>query len=194
MAAIISKENYSAARARGNVQVLIISQSKQVATLLKNILHTVGFGQSYTVNDALEAIRYLREVRIHIVISDSELPVTHPDFTAKQEARKTVHGAEFVRSIRRSPTSPNPFVPVVILAEEINQDDIVKARDCGVNGVVLRPLEARQLCESIREIVETPRRFVVSETYKGPSRRRQQVPMNTAERRRKDICIVRNNG
>lgn len=194
MAAIISRENFSTARLRNNVQVLIISQSKQVATLLKNILHTVGFGQSYTVTDALEAIRYLREVRIQIVISDSELPVTQPELSAKNEPRKTVHGADFVRSLRRSPTSPNPFVPVVILAEEINQEDIIKARDYGVNGVVLRPLEAKQLCESIREIVEKPRRFVISQTYKGPSRRRQQAPMITSERRRKDICIVKNNG
>lgn len=194
MPAILSRENVGTSRSQKHIQVLIISQNVRVAGLLRNIMRTLGFHSSHMAHDALEAIRFLREVRINIVISDSELPVTQPGYASRQEAGRTVHGADFVKSLRCSPSSPNPYVPVVMIAEEVQEDEVIRARDCGVNGVVLRPLEVRQLCHSIREVVETPRRFVMSETYKGPSRRRKQEAITVADRRRKDICLVRNNG
>lgn len=194
MSAIISKHNYDPARLLDKVQVLIVNQSAEVAKLLKNILAAMGLNQSYQTKDAVEAIRYLREVRISIVITDSELKITQPDYEAKSQSVRTLSGAEFVRSIRQSPTSPSPYVAVVILAQEMDEAEIIKARDCGVNGVVLRPLEAHQLCISIRDIIASPRKFIVAQTFKGPCRRTKQAPLTAAERRKHDIHIVRNNG
>lgn len=194
MATILSKQNYDPARALDKVQVLVVNQSAEVARLLKNILVALGFRQSFTAEDAVEAVRYLREMRINILITDSRLRATSSEFAAPGQAGRTLCGAEFVRSLRQSRTSPNPYIAAVLLAQGMSEDELIKARDCGVNGVVLRPLEAEQLCLSIREIVASPRRFVVSEGYKGPCRRKRELPFALPDRRKRDVCIVKNNG
>lgn len=193
MSAIISRENYDPSRLLDKIQVLIINQSMEVAALLQNILAAMGFKHSYRAEDAVGAIRYLKEMRIHVVIVDSELRLTNPQFATKEQAGASMSGAEFVRSLRQSRTSPSPYVSVVILAQEMNEEEFSRARDSGVNGVVLRPLEAAQLSQALREIVEHPRRFVVSQTYKGPCRRRRQLPLAMPDRRRRDLCIVKSN-
>ena len=194
MAAIISKQNYDPMKMLDHVQVLIVNQSREVAQLLKNVLDALGFRQSYSVDDAVEAIRYLRQMRINILITDSQLRIMPSNSFAGNSAAPILSGADFVRSLRQSNSSPSPYIIAVMLAQEMDKHQLLRARDSGVNGVVLRPLDASQLATAIRELIDAPRRFVVSEAYKGPCRRKQKQAYRGAERRRKDLCIVRNNG
>lgn len=193
MTAILSRQNFDSAKLLDKIQILIVNQSEEVSTLLKNILSAMGFRQSFTASDAVEAVRYMKEMRIHIIIADSELRVTHPSFVPPGQKLQTLSGAEFVRSLRFSKTSPNPYVAAVIVAREMDENETIRARDCGVNGVVLKPLEAAQLCFSLKEIVDIPRKFVVAENFKGPCRRKEKAGYAGQERRRRDIHLVRNN-
>lgn len=192
MAALLSSRNYDPARMMEKVQVLIVNQSKEVAHLLKNILSVIGFRQSYTTEDAVSAVRYLKEVKINIIITDSELRLNQQEYALPSEAKCSLRGSEFVRSLRQSKTLPNPYVSIIILAEEMNEKELIEARDSGVNGVVLRPLQAHQLCQSLRDIIESPRRFVVSEAYRGPCRRKRQLSLAMPDRRKTDICVFKN--
>jgi DNA-binding response OmpR family regulator len=72
-------------------------------------------------------------------------------------------------------------------------DNVEYARDSGVSEVLKKPITAKVLCDRIIACVESPRSFITAPTYKGPDRRRRNLP--TAEDRRKiDIKIIKYDG
>jgi DNA-binding response OmpR family regulator len=75
-----------------------------------------------------------------------------------------------MRTIRTNPLSPNPFVPVIMLAT--SRDQIPQARDCGVNEFIAKPLSVQMLMSRLVAVIEHPRTFVRAEGYFGPCRRR----------------------
>ncbi|MGE3714420.1 MAG: hypothetical protein AB7F82_07865, partial [Alphaproteobacteria bacterium] len=108
---------------------------------------------------------------------------------------QSVSGCEFVRRLRRSPNSPNPFIPIIMLAD-INENSLKEdARDSGVNELAVHPLEAKALFSNMLKVIDKPRIFITADTYRGPCRRLEQKgpPEGTHERRIKDIRIIRYN-
>ena len=105
-----------------------------------------------------------------------------------------VNGANFVRCLRRSPHSPNPFLPCLMLTPPTQMSHILFARDAGVNEILIKPLMAEDLARRIVQIVEHPREFITCTDYRGPCRRRSNggPPGGTSERRRQDVKIIRN--
>ncbi len=92
---------------------------------------------------------------------------------------KPVDGLEFVREVRTSEKSSNPFVPIIMITGHTEKHRVEAARDAGVTEFIAKPITAQSLFTRIAEIVERPRAFVRAETYFGPDRRRR-TPDNYA--------------
>ncbi len=97
-----------------------------------------------------------------------------------------INGIEFTNNVRRSAQSPNKMVPIILLTGYAAPKRVKVARDVGVTEYMIKPFTADSLIKRITHVINHPRRFVVSDDYTGPDRRRRQDPRYTGAMRRKD--------
>jgi CheY-like chemotaxis protein len=182
------------------INLLILHSSNQVTDLFRSMLAELGFSNVYAAHSGFEGVRYLREIKIHLIITDWVLQAAQEDpqdsgsVITDKEALLT--GIDFVKKIRRWPASPNSLVPIIMFADTVEKLQVMMARDAGVNEVCLRPLNAMDLCRRIIAIIDTPRIFITSESYRGPCRRAQTGKIRFSqkeERRKREIRIITHN-
>ena len=181
------------------INILIINNSEQVATLFKKMLAEFGFSSVHLAYSAFRAVQILRENKINLVIADTELKIPkNPDAqganASSDEATFKLSGYDFVSRLRHSPNSPNRYIPVVMLADVLEDEQLHKARDAGVNEVLPKPLSAPELCQKLEAVIDSPRIFITASTYKGPCRRRtSQQATPDIERRKAEIRVIKCN-
>lgn len=93
-------------------------------------------------------------------------------------------GYDFVHWLRRCGTD-NAFVPTIVTSAHTSLRAVSRARDCGANFVVAKPLVANILLRRILWVAHENRPFVSSDIYAGPDRRfRNEGPPDGTEGRR----------
>jgi CheY-like chemotaxis protein len=83
-------------------------------------------------------------------------------------------GLEFTREVRRNTTGMSRETPIILLAGVIDHDQLMSARQTGINEFLLKPVSAQGVLSRIEEVVLRPRKFIDSRNYVGPCRRRKQ--------------------
>lgn len=101
-------------------------------------------------------------------------------------------GFDFVRWLRRSELDPNAFTPVIITCGHTSQANVERARDCGANFILAKPIVPQVLLERILWIARDERAIVGCEAYVGPDRRfkNQGPPLGTKGRRSSDLSAT----
>lgn len=179
------------------VHVLILDSSTQVTELFKKMLEEVGFTKVFIGNNGLQGVQILREIKINLIITDWELKIPRP--VEKLDDASTVHeeiiplsGIDFVKRLRHAPSSPSPFVSIIMLADAMEKIQVLSARDAGVNEICIKPLSAQQLFDKIMAVIDRPRIFVTAESYRGPCRRRKnELPKGQEERRKHEVRVIK---
>lgn len=85
-------------------------------------------------------------------------------------------GLEFTREIRRNTTGIQRETPIILLAGVIDHDQLMSARQSGINEFLLKPVSAQGVLSRVEEVVLRPRKFIDSRNYVGPCRRRKDDP------------------
>ena len=85
-------------------------------------------------------------------------------------------GLEFTREVRRNTTGMSRETPIILLAGVIDHDQLMSARQSGINEFLLQPVSAQGVLSRIEEVVLRPRKFIDSRNYVGPCRRRKDDP------------------
>lgn len=80
---------------------------------------------------------------------------------------------EFVRRVRAG-DAPDRTVPIFMLSARSVKADVVAARAAGIDGYLRKPITASGMQRRVRRVVDDPPEFIISESYVGPSRRRQR--------------------
>jgi two-component system, chemotaxis family, chemotaxis protein CheY len=181
------------------IQVLVLDGSAHAADLLREVFVKLGFSNIHVVNDGYEGIQAMKRKTVHLVFTDWELRVRKKrllgDETTPPKDKDVLplSGTEFVKRLRQSPHSPNPFVPVVMVVNQEAGEHSAKARDAGVNEIVTKPLQADDLCRRIISLIDDTRHFITADTYKGPCRRTpgKPLPPGLPERRTRQVRLVR---
>jgi CheY-like chemotaxis protein len=155
-----------------NLKALIVDDNVHMRSLLRSLLNSVGIKDISEAGNGLQAITVMREKKCDLVLSDM--------------AMKPMDGIDFTRDIRNSESSPNPFVPIIMVTGHTEKHRVEAARDAGVTEFLAKPITAQNLFARIAEIVERPRAFVRCEQYFGPDRRRRQMEDYPGPWRRKD--------
>jgi DNA-binding response OmpR family regulator len=98
---------------------------------------------------------------------------------------------DLIRWIRRSRVEALRTVAVIHLAGHTLQTNVERARDCGANFVVAKPITPRTLYSRIMWLAKDPRPFIDVESYCGPDRRFQKLgpPAGMAGRRHDDLSL-----
>jgi DNA-binding NarL/FixJ family response regulator len=84
----------------------------------------------------------------------------------------TVNGLDLTRDIRRMAPPPVRETPVILVTDDNVVNLGTKARDAGVNSVLLKPFSTDVLYKHVKRIINDKREFICSAAYIGPDRRR----------------------
>jgi DNA-binding NtrC family response regulator len=108
------------------------------------------------------------------------------DIVMTDHAMRPLGGLDFVRLIRRSPESPNPMCPVIMITGHSTLQRVHEALNAGVNEFLTKPLTARGVIERLVQVIDHPRPFVRTDDYFGPDRRRRADRSHPGPWRRAD--------
>ena len=153
-------------------RVLLLEDPQPGAEILSQVFFGYGVRQPVRCVSPEEAMMRLEEETFELIVCDGDLP----------EGR----AYDFVMRLRRSALEPNRYCPVILLSGHTPSAYVVKARDCGANFVVAKPIRPMVLLERIVWVCGDNRIFVELDTYVGPDRRFQFLgPPPGIEGRRK---------
>jgi two-component system, chemotaxis family, chemotaxis protein CheY len=155
-----------------NLKALIVEDNGHMRTLLRELMHSVGIREISEAPNGETALRVMSERKCDLILSDM--------------AMAPMDGIAFTRHLRTSETSPNRFVPIIMVTGHTEKHRVEAARDAGVTEFLAKPITPHNLYSRITEIVERPRAFVRTENYFGPCRRRKHLESYSGPWRRHD--------
>lgn len=173
-----------ATQSRGRInlekaQVLLVESNPQGMDILTQVLTGFGvrgFHKCQTIAAAWEA---LKAADLDLIICSANMD--------------DGDGYDFIAELRRANIDPNRYASVVMIAGHTPMSQVRKARDCGANMVVTKPITPRVLLDRIIWIAREPRAFIeAAGGYVGPDRRFQNLgpPPGSEGRRRDDLPLA----
>jgi DNA-binding response OmpR family regulator len=144
-----------------SVRVLIVDDQDFIRSLLRHILGVLGCKQISDAADGRTAWEIMLDNPPDLLIADWEM--------------QPMDGIELVGKVRNDANSPDRFMPIIMLTAHSERPRIIAARDSGVNEFVMKPISAKTLFSRLNAVIEHPRRFVRTDEYFGPDRRRKKV-------------------
>lgn len=117
-------------------KILIVDDSASVRTVAGIALREAG----YEVIDApngKEALTKLNGERVHLIISDVNMPV--------------MDGISFLKEVKKHPTCK--FTPVIMLTTEAGEDKKQEGRAAGAKAWIVKPFQPRSLLDAVSKLV-----------------------------------------
>ncbi len=151
------------------LKVLVVDDNAHMRKLVYTIMQAFG---TVHISDAPSGERALAMLRDH-----------NPDVIILDWQMEGMTGIEFARALRMSKTTPNPFVPIIMLTGHTHIDHVRQARDAGINEFLAKPVSAKGIMTRLVSVIEHPRPFVRTPEYFGPCRRRRVEKYEGPERR-----------
>ncbi|MBL6854665.1 MAG: response regulator, partial [Alphaproteobacteria bacterium] len=84
-----------------HLKALVIEDNPHMRALLKALLHALGIAAIFEATDGAGAFDLLRRKEPDLILTDLSM--------------SPVDGLAFVREVRHSPTSPNPYIPIIMV-------------------------------------------------------------------------------
>ncbi len=155
------------------LKILVVDDNPHMRSLVAAVLQAFGVTQIYEAADGQDALDRLRTTACDLAVVDWVMP--------------GMSGLDLTKAIRNSPTSPNPFIPIIMLTGHTSLDHVEAARDAGATEFLAKPVSAKGLMVRMQAVIEHPRPFVRTEVYFGPCRlRRRDHIYDGPERRAED--------
>ena len=142
------------------IRLLVVEDNSFARRIVLEVLKYLGATNIAVAKDGEEAWQEIKKEMPDIVLLDWEMI--------------PVDGFHFLRRVRHDPTSPNPYLPIIMVTGYADRAHVFAARDGGVNEYVIKPMSAKALLDRIQAVIERPRRFVRIGEFFGPDRRRKE--------------------
>ncbi len=119
-------------------KVMVVDDSSVMRQIIKNNLKQLGFELANLLDaeDGEEALKKINEGEVDLVISDWNMP--------------KMAGIDFLKAIRADGSLKE--LPFLMITSEADKEKIMQAVQAGVNQYIVKPFNANQLDEKIREI------------------------------------------
>jgi CheY-like chemotaxis protein len=154
------------------VVFMIVDDNMYMRQLVRRVLRGLGVS---TIREALDGSEALTKMRDEV-----------PDVLVTDWVMDPMDGIELTRYIRKSPESPNPYMPIIMMTGFAERTRVFTARDVGVNEFLVKPVSAQTLFSRISAVIERPRQFVRIGDFFGPDRRRKKDEFSGDDRRGKE--------
>jgi len=120
-----------------NSSVLVVDDYSTMRRIIRNLLTQIGFTNVDEASDGADALRKLREKSFGLVISDWNMePMT---------------GLQLLQEVRAdAKLKPMPFIMVTA---ESKTENVVAAKQAGVNNYIVKPFNAETLKKKIESVL-----------------------------------------
>ena len=159
-------------RAFEYLKALVVEDNQHMRALLRALMSALGITTVYEATNGDDAFDILRDRKPDVILTDLSM--------------KPINGIEFTLQVRNATSSPNPYIPIIMVTGHTERHRVEAARDAGVTEILAKPITAQNLFSRIGEIVDHPRPFVKSVDYFGPDRRRHRAADYAGPFRRRD--------
>ena len=120
-----------------NMNVLIVDDYKTMLRIIENLLKQLGFKNVHQATDGSAALKVLREMSIGLVISDWNMqPMT---------------GLQLLKEVRADEKLKS--VPFIMITAESKTENVVAAKEAGVNNYIVKPFNAETLKQKISAVL-----------------------------------------
>ena len=120
-----------------NMNVLIVDDYKTMLRIIENLLKQLGFKNIIQATDGSEAIKKLRETTVGLVISDWNMqPMT---------------GLQLLKEVRSDDRLKT--TPFIMVTAESKTENVVAAKEAGVNNYIVKPFNAETLKTKIVSVI-----------------------------------------
>ena len=155
--------------------VLLVDDNPQSLDILAQVVTGVGVRSIIRSPGGEDARAQLSRDQYDLVITDAQMP--------------GLDGYALTSWIRREAPGQNRFVPVILVTAHTRKTHVTRARDCGANYAITKPIRPKTVLERIYWIAKEDRMFIEVDTYAGPDRRfrREGPPAGIDGRRAEDL-------
>ncbi|MBB2946952.1 response regulator [Actinoplanes sp. CA-015351] len=116
--------------------ILIVDDSASVRQVVSIALKGAGY-EVITANDGKDALAKLSGQRIHLIISDVNMP--------------NMDGITFVAEAKKLPAYK--FTPIIMLTTESQEDKKKQAQAAGAKAWVTKPFQPEQMLSAVSKLV-----------------------------------------
>jgi|SRR5579859_784925 len=158
-----------------SANVLIVGDRPSEQDILAQMLMGFGVSGIQRCTTAEEGLRIVDRETIDLSLVDGGM--------------KESSGHWMISEIRRQSKEAARHLPIVLVCGHLRRSDIFKARDCGANFVLTKPIVPQVLFDRIVWLARDQRQFIECDTYVGPDRRVKAYgpPLGIPGRRHDDL-------
>jgi len=155
-------------------RALVVDDNPQSLDIIVGVLTSFGLRNLVRKASGLEAQDELKYQTFDLVLANGALP--------------ELDGYDLTRWLRREADEANRMTPVILLTSHTRRSLVEKARDCGANFIVTKPVSPAVMLERILWVARGDRLFIECEAYVGPDRRWRNLgpPVEFPDGRRRD--------
>jgi two-component system chemotaxis response regulator CheY len=120
-----------------SMNILIVDDYKTMLRIIENLLKQLGFRNIIQATDGSAALRLLRESNFGLVISDWNMqPMT---------------GLQLLKEVRTDERLKT--MPFIMITAESKTENVVAAKEAGVNNYIVKPFNAETLKQKISAVI-----------------------------------------
>jgi two-component system chemotaxis response regulator CheY len=120
-----------------NMNILVVDDYKTMLRIIENLLKQLGFKNIQQATDGSSALKLLREQSFGLVISDWNMqPMT---------------GLQLLKEVRAD--EKLKAMPFIMVTAESKTENVVAAKEAGVNNYIVKPFNAETLKQKLVSVV-----------------------------------------
>lgn len=120
-----------------DMNVLVVDDYKTMRKIMSNLLGQIGFTKVDTAEDGTTALQKLKKQKFGLVISDWNMePMT---------------GLQLLEAVRSDPSIKH--MPFIMVTAESKTENVVAAKQAGVNNYIVKPFNAETLRKKIASVL-----------------------------------------
>ncbi len=120
-----------------NMPILIVDDYKTMLKIIRNLLKQLGFSNVDEAMDGSAALQKIRSKNYGLVISDWNM--------------EPMSGLELLKEVRLD--SKLKDVPFIMITAESKSENVIAAKEAGVNGYIVKPFTAAILKSKIDTVL-----------------------------------------
>ena len=148
-----------------DINVLIIDDNRYTLSMLREMLRWLNVRNVNFAKNGKEALSI--KVETDLVFCDLQMA--------------PVSGMEFTNLVRANKTAYPKSTPIIMLTGHTERERVIQARDMGSSLYLAKPISVRRLYQAITQIIDSSQKFIETENYIGPDRRRKNIPLENLE-------------
>lgn len=123
-----------------NMNVLVVDDYQTMIRIIKNLLKQLGFNNVDEATDGSMAYDMVTKKKYGLVISDWNM--------------EPMSGLDFLKKVRATPDNDNiSKVPFIMITAESKTENVIAAKQAGVNNYIVKPFNAETLKTKISSVI-----------------------------------------